>query len=400
MATQQLTQLDPRSKWAAPFDQKLRVHTSDRGAFKSCRRKWHWTSPLRNNLRPLISHAGITWPLAFGTMIHSGLEDRYTPGTPRLSAVAGFLREFDTFERRVGEEAPEVLQNESEEFLIHRELGVGMMTHYEQWSEKNDNFTVIAAEQEFEIPIGTYEYGKFHPFQDATPFTEETPDKRIVYYCGRMDAVIQDNETKEYGIIDHKTASAMTDDYFKKLELDEQVSSYIVAAELKALYEDLPYREISFVYYNVLRKACVREPSVVYLGKPSERLSISRADESTTYDLFMAAVAKRGLSTWLANDEKAQAYANYLQREGDSQFFVRARVARNRNEVASMYQQIMDETADMLESPRIYPHPTGAPSCVRCAFRAPCIAVNDGSDYQFMLQEGYTKNMVNGRYTL
>ncbi len=37
---------------------------------------------------------------------------------------------------------------------------------------------------------------------------------------------------------------------------------------------------------------------------------------------------------------------------------------------------------------RIYPNPNRF-TCMQCAFRSPCIAKNDGSDYEFLLNADF-----------
>ena len=47
------------------------LRTSDRLAFKHCRRKWDWTSHLRNNLQTIVTAD----PLWTGSGMHYALED-------------------------------------------------------------------------------------------------------------------------------------------------------------------------------------------------------------------------------------------------------------------------------------------------------------------------------------
>src|SRR4051812_5729556 len=55
------------------------IHASDRGTFKSCRRRWDWSSPMRNNLAPKPEEHGVVMPLWFGSGIHWALRHYYDP---------------------------------------------------------------------------------------------------------------------------------------------------------------------------------------------------------------------------------------------------------------------------------------------------------------------------------
>jgi hypothetical protein len=90
--------------------------------------------------------------------------------------------------------------------------------------------------------------------------------------------------------------------------------------------------------------------------------------------------------------EKLRAYVEYVRESGDEQFIVRNQVRRNRHEIYSCGMRVYAETMDMLNKPYIYPNPTGTWGCLKCIFRAPCIAKDDGSEWEWMLDEQFEKN--------
>ena len=59
-----------------PASEVIPIHTSDRSAFKFCRRRWDWSSPMRRNLVPKT----VQFPLWFGTGFHYALEMHYAEG--------------------------------------------------------------------------------------------------------------------------------------------------------------------------------------------------------------------------------------------------------------------------------------------------------------------------------
>jgi hypothetical protein len=110
--------------------------------------------------------------------------------------------------------------------------------------------------------------------------------------------------------------------------------------------------------------------------------------------MFEAYVRDNNLTGWFQSEKgaKAQGYYTWLLEQGDRNFIIREPVYRNVHEAYNTGEQIRQIARDMLNSPALYPHPTGDFSCVKCAFRAPCIAKDDGSDYEAILEDGYEKN--------
>lgn len=358
------------------------IHTSDRQQFKRCRRRWDWNSPSRQNLVPNRAQSGVIFPLWFGTGIHAALEYYYAAQTDVPMEPAGltspdvFVMWYNLEMQKLTTEAPQWYDEHADELMEHFELGIGMLDNYELYAKEHDNFRVIATEHDFAVPLGISMY-----------------DWRAGYvlpvrYAGRQDLIIQDLETGTYGIMDHKTAADMGEDYFQKLELDEQCTSYLWAATQEQGL--LPSgAKPSFVLYNVLRKAKPQPPTMLQNGK----LSISRSNESTTIDLWNQTLDANDLrDTDWHQQEKVQMYEEYLRQAGWGMFFKRQLVLRNEHEIHMIGEQIKLEAEDMLGLPNIYPNPTGDWYCLKCPFRAPCLATNDGSDVNYMLSENYTKN--------
>lgn len=402
-----------------PKSDIIPIHTSDRANFKHCRRYWDWASPARSNLRQKQSIYGINLPMWFGTGVHLALELFYDPTFSR-DPVESFRTwwEYQTkggfvpaLHHRFAKGLPITWQDNKtlmcrvtglldllpdpslEELEIHLELGVGMLTFYKEYANVHDNFAVIAAEHDFSIPL-LHENGK--PVQQTFYLEEDAGAYyKPVHYRGRLDVIIQDLESGRYGVMDHKTAAkAEGEQYVRKLEKDEQVTSYMWAAEREAEMYDLEYKKIDFTLYNTLWKGFPRPPSITAATKnfPQGRPSIDR-NQMTTAGLWYTAVKERGLDWWVETDEKAQAYAQYLLDAGDGMFVRRDLVRRNRFEIESCGSRILDEVHDMLAPDiRVYPNPTSNYRCLGCAFRNPCVAKDDGGDWQQMIEDGYESN--------
>ena len=397
------------SKWDI-----IPIHASDVSAYKRCRRYWDWTSPARNNLRRRVEISGIKMELWFGTGCHYGLEMYYDPILSRdpvesfktwyeLQVKGGIVDEdmlgsnIRHSTRACGAGSYQRLRYKirglrdmlpnwevvEEEFEFHRVLGIGMMEFYKEWAEKHDDFVTIAAESTFSIPL---EFEAIDRREDSPNYGKTLE----VHARGKRDAVIYFPEYDKYGINDHKTAATIGEDYFTKLEKDEQITQYLWATMNE---KDMPWsgQMIDRALYTALRKNFPKPPTVL---KNGYALSVDRTKEGTTAELFEEAVASNPeTGEWFQNSEAAQKYFTYLCETGDDAFIMRDEVGRNKHEIANFDKHLKMIAKEMLDDNlNIYPNPTGSWLCTGCAFRAPCIAADDGSDWQGMLADAYEPN--------
>lgn len=398
------------------------IHTSDIANFKRCRRYWDWSSPTRTNLRHKVEIYGINFNLWFGTGIHYALEKMYDPMLKR-DPVEVFLTWFqhqweggivgeewleltyDIHPRLADPITPDprsatkfhpiqqweikglrdILPDPIEaEFIEYKELGVGMLEFYKDYAARRDDFEVVAVESTYSIPLGF----------ESIDRREESPNygKSIeVHARGKRDQIAWYPERNKFGVMDYKTAARVDEDYFLKNEKDEQFTNYLWATKYEAIYYDLPWyaHEVDRVIVNAMRKKYPKPPTVLKSGF----LSVNRQEEGTTAELFMQAVKEHGLELWYEDDEKAQKYYNYLVAQGDDNFVQRDLVFRNEHEIENAHKHIIMIAKEMLrDDVPLYPTPTGAQSCLKCAFRVPCIAKDDGSDWQGILEDGYEYN--------
>jgi len=405
------------SKWDI-----IPVHTSDRAAFKACRRRWSWSSPSQLNLVPKVRVHGVRMPLWFGTGIHYALEHYYNPilsEDPVAVFEAWFNLQWDgglvTDEelwnskelqsrepQKQGDKDTywvkglnELLPDPDEEvFMAHKELGIGMLNFYKTYAEREDNFNVIMVEHDFSVPVRSPD-GNILQFVDQRVVPEEWSFDRDsfnvekeVHARGRMDLIVQGKSSGLFGIVDHKTAGKIDEDYFRGLDLDEQCTTYIWAAQEEAKYYDLDYKNMNFVVYQALRKAYPREPTMLEKGIPS----IDRQKESTTAELFEKCIKDNNLDIIFQNSDKMQSYYTHLVEMGDKLFIQRDVVPRNDAQIKNAGKRLYLEAVDMLSNPSIYPNPTKNIDCLNCAFRGACIATEAGYDADAMIEDGYEAN--------
>lgn len=411
------------------------IHSSDRAAFKFCRRKWAWSSPARLNLVPKSSVFGVQENLWFGTGIHYALERYYNPLLREHPAIA-FAGWFD-IQWLGGTISPDEVKEYSdrnpvrkqdgnykvdglgdiltdpdaeETFLEYKDLGIGMMNYYVGYAEENDNFAVISTEHDFSVPVlspdgeplywqdtrtmpdgwepNFDEGNEFGPYmREKTDYTYGRVLEKQVHVRGRSDVIVQDQEHGRYGIRDYKTAATIGQDYFRHLELDEQCTSYLTFCELEARINNLEYRSLEYIDYVALLKAYPKPPTFTSRGLPS----LDRQKESTTAAMFEKAIKDSGLDAIFAVDPKMQNYYTWLLQNED-RFIQITPTWRNSTQRKNAGRRLYYEAIDMLNSPVLYPNPSKNYSCLNCIFRTPCLAAEDGSDYMEILNDGYMPN--------
>lgn len=422
------------------------IHTSDRGTFKFCRRKWNWSSPSQRNLVPKLEVSSVYMPFWFGTGIHYALEQYYNPVVKadpevtwdewfNLQWRGGLVAAEDIKDRGFADRNPvlfdearlmysveglrEILPEPTlveDDFMEHYEKGKGMMKYYKEFAEANDNFRVVAVEHDFSVPIlnpdGTVMYAvdtrqmpedwepdtttenyygpliKFGPANIGAPVHQQYVKQ--VHARGRMDNVTQDNEYGTYGIIDYKSTGRIDDAYFAHLDLDEQCTTYLWAAEREAQMYDLGYSKVDEIIYRALLKNYPKPPTITSRGLPS----INRNEETCTAEQFEQALIKMGMGDYMQSDPKMTAYYEYLLSPLAKERFVVDRIVRrNIHQKNNCGERLYYEARDML-SPELslYPNPQKDYGCTKCPFRSPCVMKEDGSDYEMVLRDAYREN--------
>lgn len=353
------------------------IRTSDRSTFRDCRQEWDWSSKIRQNLEPSERYA----PFEDGTSWHNTLETYYDPTTWHLvgnpntvEAVFHSAREtlLDTHTKQIAQAISlngdqELPLERMEEYSDRLKMLQGMLEHYFVWAPTVDNFKPIKIEIEFEVPIYIYDDG----FTDGTPYNIDGDE---VVYQGRLDGIVQDPQGR-YWILEHKTASQLGRTEW--LELDAQCGSYAWAIQ-----KQLGVKVAGIIYSQAL-KAAPKPPTMLVTKRQGRAFSVNK-QQRTTYDLFKTELEKHG--------EPVQNYSeflNYLRDQGNP-FFRRIEVYRNAASLNYMGETIFMEAREMLNDPVIYPSP-GMFNCNFCRFREPCIAKQNGYDYQFILDELYTE---------
>jgi len=175
------------------------MRTSDRSSFKRCRRKWNWSSPLREN-RTLKDNPSYFW---IGTGGHFAMEDYhgYNHFLHPVEAFNAYVTACKEAQRVYGYGLPDDWEEQTE--MAH-----GILNHYLIWAQNRDTYKtayfdgVPQVEITFHVPL---------PFAPPPGFHE-------VVYQFTLDRLVEIEG--EYWILDWK--------YFKtfsqsNLEYDQQL---------------------------------------------------------------------------------------------------------------------------------------------------------------------------------
>lgn len=346
------------------------IRTSDRISFKRCRRKWGFQSHLRHNLGP---HQKAS-PLWFGSGIHFALEDFHGLqqfGTTLTGPSAS--ESFKAYVRATYKQARDTLPDDWKELT---ELGVHMMDYYQhQWLRYRDPLTTLVVdgipqvEVNFRIPI------PFDPEKLAAWGYDE------VVYSGTIDRVAID-EAGGLWLLEYKTAKAIASLHY---QTDPQVGAYIWAA--RHIYPDY---HINGVIYQQHRKQAPESPLV----KTDGTLSTNK-QMVTSHALYRDALIKLygdirkapPLNIGFLNDLAKQEDTDPLR--GRDKFIQRDPIYRNEQSGDAEGAQILMEVEDMLNPDLpLYPNPT-RDCAYMCSFLDVCVSMNDGSDWESELAQGF-----------
>lgn len=295
------------------------IRTSDAIAFKGCRRRWDFSSHLRQNLGTL-QHAD---PLWMGSGMHFALEDFHgfnLYGTPAM-AMQAFAY---AFKKKYPKKMPD-------DWMTLCQLCCDMMDYYTNYWLTNrpllDTYVfeeVPQLEVAIKIPI---QMDRLKNWKEISKHWDQ------IFYSMTLDRVVKD----EYGslwIMEYKSAKNMMTQHFAT---DPQCSRYVWGADL--VYEE----PVAGVIYQQHRKQ---------VPKPARELkngTISVAQQATSYWMYRQALIDK-YGTVDASPEANSKFLGELakQETEDMDDFVRRdRVYRNAKTSENEAQKILLEISEI-----------------------------------------------------
>lgn len=340
------------------------IHISDVRTFRQCRRKWVWSSPTRANLEPIVPYV----PFFTGRAVHAALEFYYRDHIPMQETVDKYLASEDVNMEQIGALWPQ----EKVAFDTQVQLIRDILAHYAHWQLQDNkiysdrNLEFVALETPFDIPMPTL---ALNP-------------SRTIRLEGRFDGLVKHIPTGEYWIWETKTTRSVTE-LTRSLANDEQCGTYMYAASQML---GVP---IVGVLYNIIRKKAPTRPSVISGGGLSKNKNVDTTDFAYKDEILAL------YPDW-TEETMQMMYGDILEKlhENESSFFLRWPVHRSKFEIDQLMQGIYQTAKEMIKpQTAVYPAPSWM-NCNFCQFRAPCLAMNSGSDYELLLREEYQNRVA------
>jgi hypothetical protein len=342
-----------------------RFHTTitERGGFRSCRRRWHL-----QDIQNLRHKNQVPWALIFGEAIHKGLEYYYKANARKVSrALQGFTKQWKIEQSRLQDTyGPFYSMGIGDEWLTYKEKGETMLRYYDiydrqsefQWDEIIE---VVNVETRLYVDI-------------LTPSGEQIDGLPLL--SGRPDLIVR----KKNGIwiVDHKTAASAYD--ARALDVDDQLTG--LAYLWYRLSGDVPRGAI----YNALIKEPPHPPKILKDGTPSKDKA-----QRTTYDLYVQALKDCGIRQWGDYED----ILDYLEKKKWNQFFVRDGLQKNIEELESFEWRLFHEYIQMNATEKdpkawAYPNPSQM-TCPGCSVLPICQAMEEQSNVDYVIQDMYVE---------
>jgi hypothetical protein len=231
--------------------------------------------------------------------------------------------------------------------------GERLLRAYFTWAPTVDDFTPVRVEADFEFDV---------PDADRPGLDLLARDGRAIRFRGRVDLLVIDT-TDTYWLVDHRVVDDWSD--AEQLVLDERGVTACWGWEQCFLG-----MRIAGVVYNELRGDGDPEPAGVSRPAAGARTPMARRGH-------------RRMDARAAQDPDPR--ITRVEAPG----YRRTRIPRARGALDRMGVHLAAEMLEMTDDTlALFPHPTRA-NCSRCAFRAPCIAMNEGTDADALLDAGY-----------
>ena len=359
------------------------IHVSEIREFQKCH--WAWSWKYVEKLYPYTSAE----PLEFGTAMHAGMEARYDPNHYAQTEVAEALaivkfnetnqKQFETAKKRAG-----IFFDESliEQYENRRSLGIRMLEYYfTEISKQEHDFTPIAVEQNFIVPIPILCYCEQCDIRWNKWISDNDYDGPYrfvglpVVLEGKIDLVLQYENGKVW-VRDWKNIGRFSDSV-EWLENDLQLNLYLWA--LWKLGADIG----GFEYFE--SKKMAPETPEPMKRRSSGRLYSVDKTKPYIYDTYLAEIESgdpvaHGQGLY---DE----YLTWLKVDGP-QFYRMTKVRKSQFAMEAMEEFLQAMALDILQfrahTDRQYPSPTKF-GCMYCEFRQPCIERMNGQPYDDMI---------------
>jgi hypothetical protein len=320
-----------------------RIHTSDRAAFKRCRREWDLSSRNRQNLEP-ISCPG---PIDLNQALHDALAVYYFPGMWEWERAIVQPLVHQALDRSVRGQAEAVANEQTLQELLNR--GHALLDAYAAWAPTVDHFTPLRVDTDFEVNI---------PDPAAPGASLLTPAGEEIRYYDRIDLLAIDSDDA-YWVVQHRLVTDGWTDH-DALQLDERTIAWSWA--WPQFYLGM---QITGTMYNEVRVDAGEQGAKA--PQPAERLQVRHR-------------RMYARSSTISGER--------LHAEGTDSFR-RTQIRRSETELAAAGAALAAEVSTATSADlQIYPSPEPG-VCARCSYRPPCLILNQGDDATAELSKSY-----------
>lgn len=325
------------------------LSAGDRDAFLSCRRAWDLSARERRNLEPRRAAARTNTDAvltALAVYYFPGMWDWQPPLVLRLVRTA-FLDALP--ERHSWDD------------------GLALLEAYFHWAPEIDDMSPVMVTTELDVRVP----------DPASPGRDiAAPGLRGVHYRDRPHLVALDAANR-YWMVEHRLVPGPWRPV-ELLRLEERCLSWCWAFE-----QAYPGSRVEGTVFNELRSDA--EPPVVAPAAPARRGALPQSGHSYVRPWSPAPEPLEPALPGGAEAEVGEPAAEVVEGE----LFRRVRLPRARAELASFGERLAAQVHAMVD-PEVACYPTPAPRrCARCAFRAPCVAMNAGADAAALLAADY-----------
>lgn len=383
------------------------ISVTERNAFKTCRRRW-----LLETIENLELRGGFPWAFRFGTGIHTGLEAYYKAkghlfdwgADPKEEMLIAFnMWVEETTKEIAGLGLGSLEQPVLDELAEYKDLGEIMLWNYHEFAEITDDFVVCCVEGQWteeglkllkdtrppyteQLHPKLHESGRFLvPIID--PDTGQWLDGEP-YLSARLDLVIYSRKSgiRGFWVYDHKTAAQAPTD--RGLEFDDQVTGYGYT-----FWRHTGIYPRGTVFNELIKKAPAPVRFVQKTKKNPSGISTAK-DQLTLPILYKQELVEHGLveNKRIISEDHLKCYES-LRVHGWDRFFKRMESPRNEHEYKMFELRLPEEYKDMVavkQDParKAYPH-LSQYNCPGCGVAPICQAIEDGSDYEFVIENRF-----------
>lgn len=334
------------------------IHISDVRAFRSCRRKWSWSSRLKEDMEPIAPYP----PFFTGKAIHAALEFYHQDKISFDETLREYFKREQENLAKLGALWPtEVAQVEEQIGLIE-----GIVDHYVAWQQQD---TMMYSDKNLEFILM------------EEPFSVELMPG--VMFEGRMDGLVKHIPTGKYWIWETKTTRSIKE-LTDTLSNDEQSGAYLWAA--REWFKDKLETPVAGVLYNIIRKKVPAVPRVLQSG------GLSKATSMDTTSFWYKYCVQSIFSDW-SDETIEEEYGDIIEalHEKNLTFFMRLPIFRSDYELDMLMDNIRATAKEMLNPDiALYPSPAWN-TCTFCQFKSPCLTMNAGGNYRVLLEADYQK---------